>query len=156
MERRHRFCVLCPAWRDGQQSPRRPRNQHAFAAPDSELHGLHQHVDDPESAGTAALAGQVHTPRLRRPDPADLGARESVRSIRPRHEYAIGVDVTQMAPGVTTVGSRPLRRPPPPQLPAFLFVRFIPSCYFSPLPYGEEKTKMINRRGASEDVQSFL
>ena len=53
--------------------------------------------------GKATLAGQVHTPRLRRPDPADLGARESVRSIRPRHEYAIGVDVTQMAPGDTTV-----------------------------------------------------
>src|SRR6516162_9261758 len=40
MERRHGFRVLCPSWRDGQQPPGRPRDQHARAAPDSELHGL--------------------------------------------------------------------------------------------------------------------
>ena len=45
MERRHGLRVLRPSRRDGQQPPRRPRDQHARAAPDSELHGLHQHVD---------------------------------------------------------------------------------------------------------------
>src|ERR1700693_4966878 len=49
MERRHGFRVLCPSWRDGQQPPGRPRDQHARAAPDSELHGLHQLVDDSET-----------------------------------------------------------------------------------------------------------
>jgi hypothetical protein len=37
-----------------------------------------EYADDPETAGPAALAGQVHTPRLRGVDPADLGAREPV------------------------------------------------------------------------------
>jgi Tn3 transposase DDE domain len=38
-------------------------------------------VDDSESTGTAALAREVDTPRLRRADPADLGAREPVWSV---------------------------------------------------------------------------
>src|SRR6266478_1993862 len=104
MERRHGFRVLCPSWRDGQQPPGRPRDQHARAAPDSELHGLHQHVDDSETTGAAALAREADTPRLRRADPADLGTRESVWPIRSRHEYAIGI---ALAPGDTTVGSTP-------------------------------------------------
>src|SRR5258707_9238384 len=62
MERRHGFRVLCPSWRDGQQPPGRPRDQHARAAPDSELHGLHQHVDDSETTGAAALAREADTP----------------------------------------------------------------------------------------------
>src|SRR5580693_4911532 len=107
MERRHGFRVLCPSWRDGQQPPGRPRDQHARAAPDSELHGLHQHVDDSETTGAAALAREADTPRLRCADPADLGTRESVWPIRSRHEYAIGVAVIEMAPGDTTVGSTP-------------------------------------------------
>src|SRR6266481_8094406 len=107
MERRHGFRVLCPSWRDGQQPPGRPRDQHARAAPDSELHGLHQHVDDSETTGAAALAREADTPRLRWADPADLGTRESVWPIRSRHEYAIGVAVIEMAPGDTTVGSTP-------------------------------------------------
>src|SRR5216684_5742550 len=107
MERRHGFRVLCPSWRDGQQPPGRPRDQHARAAPDSELHGLHQHVDDSETTGAAALAREADTPRLRGADPADLGTRESVWPIRSRHEYAIGVAVIEMAPGDTTVGSTP-------------------------------------------------
>src|SRR5438132_4476982 len=78
MERRHGFRVLCPSWRDGQQPPGRPRDQHARAAPDSELHGLHQHVDDSETTGAAALAREADTPRLRCAYPADLGTRESV------------------------------------------------------------------------------
>src|SRR5271169_870554 len=110
MERRHGFRVLCPSWRDGQQPPGRPRDQHARAAPDSELHGLHQHVDDSETPGSAALAREADTPRLRCADPADLGTRESVWPIRSRHEYAIGVAVIEMAPGDTTVGSTPTRR----------------------------------------------
>jgi Tn3 transposase DDE domain len=81
MERCHGFRVLCPSRRDGQQPPGRPRDQHARAAPDSELHGLRQHVDDSESTGAAALAREVDTPRLRRADPADLGAREPVWSV---------------------------------------------------------------------------
>src|SRR5208337_2202328 len=109
MERRHGFRVLCPSWRDGQQPPGRPRDQHARAAPDSELHGLHQHVDDSETTGAAALAREADTPRLRCADPADLGTRESVWPIRSRHEYAIGVAVIEMAPGDTTVGSTPCR-----------------------------------------------
>src|SRR5271165_1292520 len=80
---------------------------HARAAPDSELHGLHQHVDDSETTGAAALAREADTPRLRCADPADLGTRESVWPIRSRHEYAIGVAVIEMAPGDTTVGSTP-------------------------------------------------
>src|SRR5580693_1724798 len=107
MERRHGFRVLCPSWRDGQQPPGRPRDQHARAAPDSELHGLHQYVDDSETTGAAALAREADTPRLRCADPADLGTRESVWPIRSRHEYAIGVAVIEMAPGDTTVGSTP-------------------------------------------------
>src|ERR1700724_2355064 len=107
MERCHGFRVLCPSWRDGQQPPGRPRDQHARAAPDSELHGLHQHVDDSETTGAAALAREADTPRLRCADPADLGTRESVWPIRSRHEYAIGVAVIEMAPGDTTVGSTP-------------------------------------------------
>src|SRR6266481_36843 len=107
MERRHGFRVLCPSWRDGQQPPGRPRDQHARAAPDSELHGLHQHVDDSETTGAAALAREADTPRLRCADPADLGTRESVWPIRSRHEYAIGVAVIEMAPRDTTVGSTP-------------------------------------------------
>src|SRR5271165_5392304 len=102
MERRHGFRVLRPSWRDGQQPPGRPRDQHARAAPDSELHGLHQHVDDSETTGAAALAREA--------DPADLGTRESVWPIRSRHEYAIGVAVIEMAPGDTTVGSTPARK----------------------------------------------
>src|SRR5271156_1131913 len=94
MERRHGFRVLCPSWRDGQQPPGRPRDQHARAAPNSELHGLRQHVDDSESTGAAALAREVDNPRLRRADPADLGAREPVWSVRSRHELAIGSLVT--------------------------------------------------------------
>src|SRR5271166_4285896 len=109
MERRHGFRVLCPSWRDGQQPPGRPRDQHARAAPDSELHGLHQHVDDSETTGAAALAREADTPRLRCADPADLGTRESVWPIRSRHEYAIGVAVIEMAPGDTTVGSTPCK-----------------------------------------------
>src|SRR5271167_2330937 len=109
MERRHGFRVLCPSWRDGQQPPGRPRDQHARAAPDSELHGLHQHVDDSETTGAAALAREADTPRLRCADPADLGTRESVWPIRSRHECAIGVAVIEMAPGDTTVGSTPTR-----------------------------------------------
>src|SRR6202795_3769522 len=112
MERRHGFRVLCPSWRDGQQPPGRPRDQHARAAPDSELHGLHQHVDDSETTGAAALAREADTPRLRCADPADLGTRESVWPIRSRHEYAIGVAVIEMAPGDTTVGSTPYRGQP--------------------------------------------
>jgi hypothetical protein len=107
MERHHGFRVLCPSWQDGQQPPGRPRDQHARAAPDSELHGLHQHVDDSETTGAAALAREADTPRLRCADPADLGTRESVWPIRSRHEYAIGVAVIEMAPGDTTVGSTP-------------------------------------------------
>src|ERR1700736_3604714 len=107
MERRHGFRVLCASWRDGQQPPGRPLDQHARAAPDSELHGLHQHVDDSETTGAAALAREADTPRLRCADPADLGTRESVWPIRSRHEYAIGVAVIEMAPGDTTVGSTP-------------------------------------------------
>src|SRR5260370_39149069 len=105
MERRHGFRVLCPSWRDGQQPPGRPRDQHARAAPDPELHGLHQHVDDSETTGAAALAREADPPRLRCADPADLGTRESVWPIRSRHEYAIGIAVIEMAPGDTTVGS---------------------------------------------------
>src|SRR5271165_2089698 len=112
MERRHGFRVLCPSWRDGQQPPGRPRDQHARAAPDSELHGLHQHVDDSETTGAAALAREADTPRLRCADPADLGTRESVWPIRSRHEYAIGVAVIEMAPGDTTVGSTPASEEP--------------------------------------------
>src|ERR1700736_2221352 len=108
MERRHGFRVLCPSWRDGQQPPGRTGDQHARAAPDSELHGLHQHVDDSETTGAAALAREADTPRLRCADPADLGTRESVWPIRSRHEYAIGVAVIEMAPGDTTVGSTPI------------------------------------------------
>ena len=55
---------------------------YARAAPDPELYGLHQYVDDPESTGTTALAGQVHAARLRRPDAADLGARQPVWAVR--------------------------------------------------------------------------
>jgi hypothetical protein len=91
----------------------RPRDQHALAAPDSKLHGLHQHADDPETDGPAALAGQVHTPRLRGPDPADLGAREPVWPVRSRYELATGPAVTQMAPGNMTVGSTPPGTPAP-------------------------------------------
>src|SRR5260370_36614318 len=64
MERRHGFRVLCPLRLDGQQPPGRPRDQHARAAPDSELHGQHQHVDDSETTGAAALASEADTPRL--------------------------------------------------------------------------------------------
>src|SRR6266481_4923364 len=104
MERRHGFRVLCPSWRDGQQPPGRPRDQHARAAPDSELHGLHQHVDDSETTGAAALAREADTPRLRCADPADLGTRESVWPIRSRHEYAIGIALIEMAPGDRLLG----------------------------------------------------
>src|SRR6202035_523308 len=107
MERRHGFRVLCPSWRDGQQPPGIPRDQHARAAPDSELHGLHQHVDDSETTGAAALAREADTPRLRCADHADLGTRDSGWPIRSRREYAIGVAVIEMAPGDTTVGSTP-------------------------------------------------
>ena len=47
----------------------------------SELHGLRQHFDDSESTGAAALAREAGTPRLRRANPADLGAREPVWSV---------------------------------------------------------------------------
>src|SRR5208337_4883844 len=93
------FRVLCPSWRDGQQPPGRPRDQHACPAPNSELHGLHQHVDDSETTGAAALATKADTPRLRCAEPADLGARESVWPIRSRHEYAIGIAVIE--PGMS-------------------------------------------------------
>ena len=66
---------------DGQQPPARPRDQYARDAPDSELYGLCQHVHDSESIGAAALAREVDAPRLRRADPADLGAREPVWSV---------------------------------------------------------------------------
>jgi hypothetical protein len=59
----------------------------------------------PQLAGSGASAAD--TPRIRCTDPADLGTRESVWPIRSRHEYAIGVDVIEMAPGDTTVGSTP-------------------------------------------------
>src|SRR6201987_4471518 len=107
MERRHGFRVLCPSRLDDQQPPGRPRDQHARAAPDSELHGLHQHVDDSETTGAAALARDADSPRLRGSEPADLGTCESVWPIRSRHEYAIGVAVIEMAPGDRTVGSTP-------------------------------------------------
>src|SRR5947208_1144025 len=70
-----------PSRRDGQQPPGSPCDQHAGAAPDSERHGLRQQVDDSESTGAAALARDADTPRLRRADPADLGAREPVWSV---------------------------------------------------------------------------
>ena len=60
-----------------------------------------------ETTGAAALAREADTPRLRCADPVDLGTRESVWSIRSRHEYAIGIAVIEMAPGDTTVGSTP-------------------------------------------------
>jgi hypothetical protein len=87
VERRDRLRVLRPPGRDGEQPPRGSRGQHARAAPDPELYGLHQHADDPEGLGPAALAGQVHTTRLRRPDAADLGTRQPVWSVRSRYEH---------------------------------------------------------------------
>jgi hypothetical protein len=72
------------------------------------MDGLHQHVDDSETTGAAALARDADSPRLRGSDPADLGTCESVWPIRSRHEYAIGVAVIEMAPGDTTVGSTPI------------------------------------------------
>ena len=107
MEWRHGFCVLCALRRDGQQPPGRPRDQHALAAPDSELHGLHQHVDDSKTTGAAALARAIHTPRLRRADAPDLGACEPVWQVRSGHELSIGSFVIEVAAGDTTVGSTP-------------------------------------------------
>jgi hypothetical protein len=48
--------------------PRGSRDQHARAAPDPALHGLHQHADDPEGAVAAARAGKADAARLRRLD----------------------------------------------------------------------------------------
>ena len=44
-----------------------------------------------KATSAAALAREADAPRLRRADPADLGAREPVWPVRSRHEYAIGV-----------------------------------------------------------------
>lgn len=81
------------------------RNQHARAAPDPELHGLRQYVDDSEGARAAALAGKIHATRLYRPDAADLGVRQPVWTIRPRYECQAGVAVIKMAAGDTTACS---------------------------------------------------
>ena len=83
-------------------------DQHARAAPDSELHGLHQHVDDSETTGVAHWQGRL-TPRDYAALTPLIWARESVWPIRSRHEYAIGVAVIEMAPGDTTVGSTPFK-----------------------------------------------
>jgi len=53
------------------------------SASDSELHGLYQHTDDSEDPGAAALARTADTTRLRRANPANLGAREPVWAVRP-------------------------------------------------------------------------
>jgi Tn3 transposase DDE domain len=107
MERRHGFRVLRPPRRDGQQPPGRPRDQHALAAPDSELHGLRQYAHDSETIGTTQLAREVHTARLRRADAPDLGACEPVWSVRSGHELPIGSLVIEVAAGDTTVGFTP-------------------------------------------------
>jgi TnpA family transposase len=44
---------------------------------------VYQHADDSEGPGAAALAWTADTTRLRRADPADMGAREPVWSVRP-------------------------------------------------------------------------
>jgi hypothetical protein len=44
---------------------------------------LYQHADDSEGSGAAALARTADTARLRRADPADMGAREPVWAVRP-------------------------------------------------------------------------
>jgi TnpA family transposase len=48
-----------------------------------QLHGLYQHTDDSEGTGAAALAPMADTTRLRRANPANLGAREPVWAVRP-------------------------------------------------------------------------
>ena len=47
------------------------------------LRRLYQHADDSEGPGAAALAWTADTTRLRRADPADMGAREPVWAVRP-------------------------------------------------------------------------
>ena len=72
--------------RRGEMVSNRPEdheNQHACSASDSELHGLYQHTDDSEDPGAAALARTADTTRLRRANPANLGAREPVWAVRP-------------------------------------------------------------------------
>src|SRR5258707_4690824 len=71
---------------------------------------LHQHTDDPEGVGTASLAGQADTARLRRPYAVDMGACDPVWTLRPRHECQVGVAVIEMAAGVTTACFTPTRR----------------------------------------------
>jgi hypothetical protein len=90
------------ARRDEMVSNRREDHEISRAAPDPELHGLHQHTDDQGGVGTASLAGQADTARLRRPYPVDMGAREPVWTVRPRHECQVGVAVIEMAADVTT------------------------------------------------------
>jgi hypothetical protein len=70
-------------WNGATVSTGRPRDQHACSASDSELHGLYQYADDSEGPGAAALARTADTTRLRRADPADMGAREPVWAVRP-------------------------------------------------------------------------
>jgi len=99
MERGHRLRVLRPSRRDGEQQARRPRDQHARAALDPELHDLDQHTDDPEGPGAAALARTADAARLRRPDAIDMGTREPVWAVRSGHEHQAGVAVIDMAAG---------------------------------------------------------
>jgi TnpA family transposase len=61
------------------------RDQHARPASSPELHGVHQHPHVAAGFGPAALARQTHHERSRCPDPANLGARESLWPLRARH-----------------------------------------------------------------------
>ena len=69
--------------RRGELVSNRPEDHEISMLSDSELHGLYQHANDSEGPGAAALARTADTTRLRRADPADMGAREPVWAVRP-------------------------------------------------------------------------
>src|SRR5262245_58738849 len=90
-----------------EQPARRSRDQHAGATPPAELHGLREHAHAAASGGPVPLAGAVDSDRPAGSDAADLGARQSVRTLRAGHDNPVALAVRLVAPGGTNVGSRP-------------------------------------------------